>query len=81
MTLRKNSASNHQRRNNNMASKPKKPKLIKYCVTKTIYVTTDVYATNEAEAFDKFEFICLDDLDYKKMVDDADHSIDIQAYD
>jgi hypothetical protein len=40
-----------------------------------------VYAANEAEAFDKFEFICLDELDYKKMVDDADHSIDIQAYD
>ena len=64
-----------------MASKPNKPKLIKYCVTKTIYVTTDVFATSETEAYEKFDFICLDTHDYKMMIDDSVHTIDIQAYD
>ena len=63
-----------------MAPKSKKPKLTKFCVTKTIYVTTDILARNEQEAYDKFEFICADNLDYKMMIDEADHSIDIQAY-
>lgn len=64
-----------------MAPKTKKPKLTRFCVTKTIYVTTDVLATSEEEALDKFELLCVDELDYKMMIDDADHSIEIQAYD
>ena len=61
-------------------TKKVKQKLKKYCVTETIYVTLDVNAKSEEEALQIFCDCKIDQYDYQHLVNQANTTIEVQAY-
>lgn len=59
-------------------SKSKKPKLKNYIVTQTIYVSVDIKAKNEDEAYEKFCLIEQDRIDYENLIAQSEHDINIE---